>query len=339
MDPSLSSPTLLSPAIAHALSFLFTSSYVGSLYITHLFTASPRPSPTPTPPEPTNGQLPVPPISADKDALDAQDFETGPKLGSRDHPLTVRARMKAVSCSTLISILGVLVTYKHTSGSSFSGSIAPSLKLMGLPTALMGSGAGLGLPRILPYVLAPTMMLGPLYAMYLCGDIPVISWRRNGEPWSDMFKREFGLLEVRNYVVGPVTEELVFRSTVLAASILGGLSFKSLVFGTPLWFGIAHAHHGFESYRKKGRTSQAAIQALFACLFQLTYTTLFGWFASYLFLRTGSVIPPMVAHMFCNVMGIYFPGNALRREPRKKALIYGAYLAGIVGFYFGVKAL
>ena len=37
---------------------------------------------------------------------------------------------------------------------------------------------------------------------------------------------------------GPLTEELVFRSTILAASMLGGLSLKSLVFGTPLWFGI-----------------------------------------------------------------------------------------------------
>ncbi|TYJ51215.1 hypothetical protein B9479_008227 [Cryptococcus floricola] len=341
MDPTLSSTTLLSPITSHALSFLFTSSYVGSLYITHLFAAlpSPRTTPTATPPEAANGQIPLPPISADKDALDAQDLETGPKVGSRDHPLTVRARMKAVSCSTLISILGVYATYEHASGSSFSESIIPSLKLLGLPTGLTGSGVGLGLPRILPYVLAPTMMLGPLYAMYLCDDIPIISWRRNSESWSAMLKREFGLLEVRNYVVGPLTEELVFRSTVLAASILGGLSFKSLIFGTPLWFGLAHVHHGLELYRKNGRTSQAALHALFACLFQLTYTTLFGWFASYLFLRTGSVIPPLVAHMFCNVMGIYFPGNAIRREPGKKALIYGAYLAGIVGFFFGVKAL
>ena len=39
-------------------------------------------------------------------------------------------------------------------------------------------------------------------------------------------------------VRGPLTEEVVFRSTIIAASLLGKLSMKFLVFGTPLWFGI-----------------------------------------------------------------------------------------------------
>jgi prenyl protein peptidase len=56
-------------------------------------------------------------------------------------------------------------------------------------------------------------------------------------------------------------------------------------------------------------------------VFQFAYTTLFGWYASYLFLRTGpspllspshtltndctgSIIPPILAHIFCNYMGL-----------------------------------
>ena len=62
-----------------------------------------------------------------------------------------------------------------------------------------------------------------------------------------------------------MTEELVFRSTILAASLLGGLSTRSLVFGTPLWFGIAHAHHALEVWRQGGKTTQAAIQASAGC--------------------------------------------------------------------------
>jgi len=50
-------------------------------------------------------------------------------------------------------------------------------------------------------------------------------------------------------------------------------------------------------------------------VFQLGYTTLFGWFAAYLFVRTGSVLPPLVSHVFCNVMGIYLPGTAVARHP------------------------
>lgn len=156
-----------------------------------------------------------------------------------------------------------------------------------------------------------------------------------------MFYREkrIGLVEVRNYIVGPLTEEVVFRSTILAVSLLGRLSLKSLVFGTPMWFGIAHAHHGLEMYKKNGRNGAAALQAILTTLFQLTYTTLFGWFASYLYLRTGSILPPLSAHIYCNVMGMYLPTTAIKRYPGKKTLIWGTYLAGIVGFYFGIQAL
>lgn len=75
---------------------------------------------------------------------------------------------------------------------------------------------------------------------------------------------------------------MVFRSTILAVSLLGRLSLKSLVFGTPMWFGIgtsnsplvfgmsmdidpfcvAHAHHGFEMYKRNGRNGAAALQAI-----------------------------------------------------------------------------
>ena len=37
---------------------------------------------------------------------------------------------------------------------------------------------------------------------------------------------------------------------------------------------------------------------------QLTYTSLFGAYSSYLFLRTGFLIGPLLAHVFCNAMGL-----------------------------------
>lgn len=88
---------------------------------------------------------------------------------------------------------------------------------------------------------------------------------------------------------------------------------------------IAHAHHAVEVFTKGGKTSQAAVQAIVGArkfvpdvtdpVFQLSYTTLFGWYASYLFLRTGSIVPPLLAHGFCNYMGIYLPGHAIRHYP------------------------
>jgi hypothetical protein len=45
-------------------------------------------------------------------------------------------------------------------------------------------------------------------------------------------------------------------------SILGGLSTRALVFGTPLWFGLAHAHHALDQWKKGGKTRPAAVRAV-----------------------------------------------------------------------------
>ena len=37
---------------------------------------------------------------------------------------------------------------------------------------------------------------------------------------------------------------------------------------------------------------------------QFAYTTVFGWYATFVFLRTGSVWAVMVVHTFCNWMGL-----------------------------------
>jgi prenyl protein peptidase len=39
-------------------------------------------------------------------------------------------------------------------------------------------------------------------------------------------------------------------------------------------------------------------------LFQFLYTTVFGWYESALFLATGSIVPPILVHSFCNWIGV-----------------------------------
>ncbi|WWC97249.1 hypothetical protein V866_004128 [Kwoniella sp. B9012] len=345
MDPSLSLPPnlvgIISPSTSHALSFLFTSSYVGSLYISQKLiptSYTPRSS-RPTTPKEDDGNSPaIPPISSDIDELQFK-HDTGPKPGSRDHPETIKKRMIAVTISTALSLSGVYRTIKNLSTSNNTAGLGQSLTLLGLRLPTLKDGL---IGNILPWTLAPILMTGPLVSLHLDGDLPAVGGRHYEEGLVQRLKRgwkEFGLIELRNYGVAPITEELVFRSTILSVSILGGLSFKSLVLGTPLWFGIAHAHHALETYRKNGSTRDAAIHAVLSCLFQLGYTTLFGWFASYLFLRTGSVIPPLVSHIFCNSVGIYLPSTAIARHPKKRFLIWTSYLAGIAGFVWGLRRL
>lgn len=83
-----------------------------------------------------------------------------------------------------------------------------------------------------------------------------------------------------------MTEELTFRSCVIAVSFLGGWSKSQIVFLTPLWFGLgasffpfslsifpygansrspaAHVHHAWETYLAGGRTKQALLQGVFS---------------------------------------------------------------------------
>jgi prenyl protein peptidase len=105
VDPSLSLPAPLSlglpPSHAHIISAIFTSAYVGSLYISQLL-LSPRYIPdaktTPTPD--------LVPISASDDEV-FKNSNQGPVRGSRDHPDTIKWRMRAVGTATVGSVLCV----------------------------------------------------------------------------------------------------------------------------------------------------------------------------------------------------------------------------------------
>lgn len=98
----------IAPRTAHILSLLFTSTYVGSLYVAQkLFLSKSAKSIKGTSgPDGVNTTV-VPPIAAS--SIDPN----APQVGSRDHPDTIRVRMKAVGTATVLSLLGVFWTIKH----------------------------------------------------------------------------------------------------------------------------------------------------------------------------------------------------------------------------------
>lgn len=106
----------------------------------------------------------------------------------------------------------------------------------------------------------------------------------------------------RNFVAGPVTEEILFRSVVIAVNLLAKLSPSRIVFLTPLYFGIAHIHHFYEFTLTHPHTP--LLPALLRSVFQFTYTTLFGWYAAFIYVRTGSLYACIIIHAFCNAMGL-----------------------------------
>ncbi|MBA0713338.1 hypothetical protein Golax_012378 [Gossypium laxum] len=59
---------------------------------------------------------------------------------------------------------------------------------------------------------------------------------------------------------------------------------------------------------------------------QLDYTAVFGSYSSFLFVRTGNLVAPLIAHAFCNYMGL-----PVLLIPRK-GLVSVAFVAGMLSF-------
>lgn len=154
---------------------------------------------------------------------------------------------------------------------------------------------------ILPLSLTMTLFAGPLYVEWLWDNLPLPAFLRparspgkgaagskgaltKAREWLSSWWNLYGL---RNFVVGPLTEEIIWRSCILSVHHFSGASKKWLIFGTPLYFGIAHLHHAWETYKSRGRNKDALIFASLQSTLQFSYTTLFGWYANFLFLRTG----------------------------------------------------
>ncbi|GAB9472522.1 CAAX prenyl protease [Globisporangium polare] len=138
------------------------------------------------------------------------------------------------------------------------------------------------------------------------------------------------LPSLRNYVLGPLTEEFVFRSCMIPLLVCANFTVKQIILGSPLTFGVAHLHH-FVDHVRNGRSAKDA--ALIAG-FQLLYTSIFGAYASFLYLRTGHFASIFIVHVFCNVIGFpdlsfFNPENSLHPF---RIVILGAYFVGIYSF-------
>lgn len=146
-------------------------------------------------------------------------------------------------------------------------------------------------------LLTTLLYLGPLFELVFVDRI--FSQLRRGRAIVESLSSWQGY---RNYVAGPVTEEILFRSVVIAVNLLAKLSPSRIVFLTPLYFGIAHIHHFYEFTLTHPHTP--LLPAILRSVFQFTYTTLFGWFAAFIYVRTGSLYACIIIHAFCNCMGL-----------------------------------
>ncbi|KAI3852567.1 hypothetical protein MKX03_019988 [Papaver bracteatum] len=131
------------------------------------------------------------------------------------------------------------------------------------------------------------------------------------------------VLAWRNYVVAPLTEEVVFRACMIPLLLCGGFKPYTIIFFSPIFFSLAHLNHFLELYFQQNYTF---LKASLIVGLQLGYTVLFGSYASFLFIRTGHLIAPVVAHVFCNIMGLPMLSS------QRKGLSIAATVAGFLGF-------
>ena len=83
---------------------------------------------------------------------------------------------------------------------------------------------------------------------------------------------------------------------------MAGHSIRSTIFLSPLVFGVAHLHHFYEF--RITHPKVPVLAAVARSLMQFSYTYLFGIYATFIFLRTGSLLAVVAAHTLCNSMGL-----------------------------------
>jgi len=190
----------------------------------------------------------------------------------------------------------------------------------------LGSLMGIHAAHLLP---ALTLPLGS-FVLLFSGPLAQIYLQSTSYNWFS----EYPWINARNLVVAPVTEELVFRSCIgTTMVVLGGFSYPSVVFGAPLFFGLAHIHHGIASILK----GEPVIDAVTTATFQTVYTTLFGALEMLVFLKTGHVASAAVVHAWCNFMGLPRVDLLFQSQSKMKiGLACSAYVFGIAAFCGGV---
>ncbi|XP_073334981.1 CAAX prenyl protease 2-like [Pagrus major] len=234
----------------------------------------------------------------------------------RDHPSVIKRRCASV---LLVSALSpaVVKAWIHWANIKVDASV---LELMGVRLG------GLVPAAVLPLLLTMVFYLGPL--VHSAMDNPE---GFNGELQSALDVQSWRLcvgdaVWLRNQVVAPVTEELVFRGAMLPM-LVPCAGPTAAIFTAPLFFGVAHFHHIIEQQRLH-KDSMSVI--LMVSGMQFLYTTVFGAFTAFIFMRTGHVVGPVLCHSFCNSQGLPDISSALQ-HPQRSALLF-SYMMGLLLF-------
>lgn len=160
----------------------------------------------------------------------------------------------------------------------------------------------------------------------------------------------------RNICFAPISEELVFRSIIVSALYTAYFAQRHELFLASSaevslhtawmsigWFGIAHAHH----LSTKIAAGEPLSTAVLGTVFQLLYTSIFGFIAAMFLLRTGNIYTAILSHMICNYVGLPDMGFLAELHPFQRMtcnypfryFLLALHGAGLVLFYLAFGPL
>ncbi|ELT88683.1 hypothetical protein CAPTEDRAFT_19281 [Capitella teleta] len=228
---------------------------------------------------------------------------------SRDHPETIKLRFVRVTivCALVIPFLWLCGTKSH------------SVKARILFTWLGLRFKGFITATVLPLILTMVLFMGPLTLHYLDGIFRIY---RDPQYWLSNLKN---IIWLRNHVVAPISEEFIFRACMLPILVPSfGETWSIIV--CPLAFGIAHLHHLHE----KIRDGVDLKMALMNSLIQFSYTSVFGAYSAYIFLRTDHLVAPVIVHAFCNHMGLPNFQEVFAHSAPKRYYLMISFVVGLL---------
>lgn len=230
---------------------------------------------------------------------------------SRDHPSTILKRFLSIFVVMCCSVPLVYISMNDKILQETSIAHVLGFRLDGLLQAL-----------IIPLGLTMVLFLGSLSMQGFTGF-----WRLYTEPMYWIWNLT-DLQFWRGQIVAPIAEEFVFRACMMPL-LLQCSKPMTAIFVAPLFFGVAHLHHMYDRIKHAQLPFK---DAMLVSVCQMMYTTIFGAYAAFLFVRTGHFAAPCIAHAFCNHMGFPdFPEVLSYRNPQKIIVAF-SFIIGLIAW-------
>ncbi|KAF9539668.1 hypothetical protein EC957_005128 [Mortierella hygrophila] len=154
----------------------------------------------------------------------------------RDHPLVIKQRIKGIVLTSVLITLYLWVVFSISGAIPFdqaSQRVCAFLQLLGLTVPACGFAQWLH-HIFTPLALVVILFLGPLVMMLIDSELPF----QSRFYWKNQLQNLREWIGIRNYIVGPIAEEYIFRACMVSITATSGASPKAMIFGLPLVFGI-----------------------------------------------------------------------------------------------------